>query len=121
MAALDCAGHGLTLTHEPVQLGALADETWQACRHRYWMFETYWLPTATLAGPGEEDGDEAAGEDRRGLVVEVAGPAEGGGPRLAAAGGEAGEEGEGEENDDDDDEGGAGGARAVKCRRRTPG
>jgi len=48
MAQEDLACLGLICDFMPVRLGELADDVWRGIAEKYWQFETYYLPVATL-------------------------------------------------------------------------
>ncbi|CAK0829542.1 unnamed protein product, partial [Prorocentrum cordatum] len=49
LAQQDLHALGLRCDFCPVELGPLGDDVWRGVRHRYWAFETYYLPLAASA------------------------------------------------------------------------
>mmetsp|Transcript_16347 Transcript_16347/g.46641 ORF Transcript_16347/g.46641 Transcript_16347/m.46641 type:complete len:577 (+) Transcript_16347:2-1732(+) len=60
LAQEDLRGLGFRCDFYPVELGKLGDDTWKGIMHRYWTFETYYLPLATR--PSQESEPAAAAD-----------------------------------------------------------
>eukprot|EP00933_Yihiella_yeosuensis_P015552 TRINITY_DN13518_c0_g2_i1.p1 TRINITY_DN13518_c0_g2~~TRINITY_DN13518_c0_g2_i1.p1 ORF type:complete len:238 (+),score=37.62 TRINITY_DN13518_c0_g2_i1:230-943(+) len=50
LAQEDLLEHGLVCDFYPLKIGRLDDATWEGVVERYWQFDTYYLPLASLKG-----------------------------------------------------------------------